>query len=812
MKIKYLLESIDHGTVVLPEFQRGYVWSRNQVKSLFQSLYQRFPVGSLLTWSTRADETELRGSSVSGSDNVKLLLDGQQRVTSLYGVLRGKPPQFFEDAERAKAFTGLYFNLESETFEFHAKTKMAANPLWVSVTNLMTNGPESVTEKLADDESISKKDYNRYVSCAHWLYGIREIELHNEDISGNDKTIDVVVDIFNRVNSGGTKLSKSDLALARICAIRPDAREELRGAIKRWYDAGFDFKLDWFMRCVNVVATDTARFEEMNNLSAEDFGVAVKRAEQAIDFLLNLVSNRLGLDHDRVLFGKYVFPVMVKFVVDTGGSINDTFTQNRLLFWYLYQGMWGRYSVSIESIIDRDLNVLKEQGLDGLINEIEKSRGTLQVRPEDFEGWSVKHRFYPVLYMLTRISDSKDFCTGLPLSKHLLGKGSNLELHHIFPKALLYEAGYSEPQVNAVANFAFLTESSNRKLGKQPPEDYLADVDQNHDGVLMSQWVPQDISLRSTDRYLDFLDMRRQLLAQSTNELLTGLQQGKLSNTHMTGRTAARISDEADATLRSLSDWCAKLGLARPDIYSEIVDDKTGKPLVYPDAVWPEGMQHGLGDKVALLLEPHKESESRLGELGYRFFTSYQALEHYIQEVLDIELENVIVPEYFFNLGALIATGESKTVEYKSTARWDLRANKVNKNLVHAVTKTVCGFLNAGGGVLLIGVEDNGNIIGLSNDMRTLGDKANRDSYERFIRDHLNNSLSVSIAGTIDIDFQEDSGADVCIVRVKASDRPVFSIPEQGGNEPSEFWVREGNLTRKLSGDRMLKYQSRRWE
>lgn len=87
MKIGFLLDSIDHGTVVLPEFQRGYVWSRDQVKGLIQSLYQRFPVGALLIWNTRADVTELRGSSASGSDNVKLLLDGQQRVTSLYGVV-----------------------------------------------------------------------------------------------------------------------------------------------------------------------------------------------------------------------------------------------------------------------------------------------------------------------------------------------------------------------------------------------------------------------------------------------------------------------------------------------------------------------------------------------------------------------------------------------------------------------------------------------------------------------------------------------------------------------------------------------------
>lgn len=638
MKIGFLLDSIDHGTVVLPEFQRGYVWSREQVKGLIQSLYQRFPVGGLLIWNARADVTELRGSTASGSDTVKLLLDGQQRVTSLYGVIRGKPPQFFEDPERAKAFTALHFHLDRQAFEFYAPTKMSDDPLWVSVTDLMLNGPETITEPLADDESISKKEYNTYVNRVQRLHGIREIELHDENLSGPEMTVDVVVDIFNRVNSGGTKLSKGDLALARICAIRPTARDELRAAIQHWTDAGFNLNLDWFLRCVNVVATGEAKFEAMKTLSAEDFAVAMKKAEHAIDFLLNLVSTRLGLDHDRVLLGRYGFPVMVKFVVDNGGSINDTAKQNRLMFWYVHQGMWGRYSSSTESTLDRDLAAFEEKGLEGLVAELELSRGTLRVRPEDFDTQTIGSRFYPILYMLTRVNDSQDFCSGLPLSHHLLGKGSNLEVHHIFPKALLYEHDYARPSVNAVANFAFLTAECNQKLGRRAPTDYFVQVSDNHPSALGSQWIPDEVALRQTDAYLGFLQARRRLLAEETNRLLDRLGDGHTTH-DVAGGGGGAISDEPTDELQQLSDWCAALGLARPDISGEIVDEETGEPLVYPDAAWPEGMQQRLGQKVALLLEPDEEMESRLGELGFRFFTSRQALEHYVEELLNVDLD-----------------------------------------------------------------------------------------------------------------------------------------------------------------------------
>ena len=79
-----------------------------------------------------------RGDGELAPGVVKLLLDGQQRITSLYGIIRKKPPQFFDGNERS--FTGLYFNLEDEVFEFYAPMKMEGNPLWINVTELMQEG------------------------------------------------------------------------------------------------------------------------------------------------------------------------------------------------------------------------------------------------------------------------------------------------------------------------------------------------------------------------------------------------------------------------------------------------------------------------------------------------------------------------------------------------------------------------------------------------------------------------------------------------------------------------------------------------
>ena len=159
----------------------------------------------------------------------------------------------------------------------------------------------------------------------------------------------------------------------------------------------------------------------------------------------------------------------------------------------------------------------------------------------------------------------------------------------------------------------------------------------------------------------------------------------------------------------------------------------------------------------------------------------------------------------------LIAAGESQTVEFKSTARFNLHTGQPDKRMEHVIAKTVCGFLNAEGGKLLIGVDDDANVIGLGDDMRTLGAKANPDGYELFLRQLLDNTLSAPTAATVRIQFEPYAGNDVCVVTVAASAKPVFAKAVEGGGPPSEFWVRIGNATKQLHGDDMIEYQDDHW-
>ena len=219
MKISTILDHIDSGHMALPEFQRGYVWNRDQVRGLFDSLYKRHPVGGLLVWATESKDAAHRGDGKLAAGVVKLLLDGQQRMTSLYGVVRGKPPNFFDGKERT--FTGLRFHLQDEIFSFYQPLKMRDDPLWIDVTDLMQqgmNGLGGFVSSIMSDDKLAPMlgDYTGRLSR---LLGIMDVDLHIEEVTGAAMTIDTIVDIFNRLNSGGTKLSKGDLALAKIWGI-----------------------------------------------------------------------------------------------------------------------------------------------------------------------------------------------------------------------------------------------------------------------------------------------------------------------------------------------------------------------------------------------------------------------------------------------------------------------------------------------------------------------------------------------------------------------------------------------------------------
>ncbi|WP_123668701.1 hypothetical protein [Actinocorallia herbida] len=332
-----------------------------------------------------------------------------------------------------------------------------------------------------------------------------------------------------------------------------------------------------------------------------------------IDTFLDAVSTRLGLDYGRVLLGHYAITVACRFLHLNGGTFADDEQRDRMLYWYVQTGMWGRFASSVETVLTRDYDTVRTSGLDGLIEELKHSRGgNLEVTPEDFAAATPGSRFFPVLYMLARVRDIRDLRTGKPA-------GPGQAVQHVFPKASLN--GYGRSETNAIANYWFGAPPA-------PGTTVSALLGEASAEALTSQWIPADPELWSAERYPDFLAARRELLAPAANAFLYELLTGRERPAPL---ERAQSKDEEDPELRRLSDELVELGFNRPQQQSEL-SSVPGLPVA--DAHWPDGLRTDLDDDpIVLIFELEESTRSGLDWAGYRVFTTTGAVLHYAQQL-----------------------------------------------------------------------------------------------------------------------------------------------------------------------------------
>lgn len=638
LSVSNILFQIDAGVLALPKFQRPYVWKRDDVRELMLSLYRGYPVGNLLVWDTTAHHDDVKGRQKLAAGVNKLLLDGQQRVTSLYGIIRGEAPAF-SDAD-PKAFLRLYFNVEEEVFEFQS-SRMRNDPLWVSVTELMQakQGAFDFTHRFPNH-----KQYE-YVSRLSKITQLMNKQFYVDRVSAEDMKLDDVVEIFNKVNSGGRTLSKGDLALAKISAYWPQAREAMQARFNAWQSNGYSindyqYKFDWLLRCINAILTGHSDFAELDrhDFTASDIKDGLKRACSHIDSALNLFNWRLGLDHRQVLGSPNALAAVVRFLDKLHADPIDS-ERDKLLYWYVHAMLWGRYSGTVETAIRQDLQAIDDGGVDALIGRLRHFRGSLKVEPHDLDGYNRGDRFYSLLYMLTRVYGTCDLSRNIGLSTGMYGDAFRLELHHIFPKSKLRAYGYlPQKEANAVANFTFLFKKTNREISAKLPESYFPHYESMHPGVLKSHWIPMDEQLWKIENYREFLVERRKLLAAAANDFLNELYHGSLpvspaaktiDRQEIETKPVSVESDEEESVLQEAMQWMEYNSLPRGEFGYELHDNENVHVATL-DLAWPLGVKEGISQRVALLIDEEPETLAIANANGYRYFTTLPQLQRYV--------------------------------------------------------------------------------------------------------------------------------------------------------------------------------------
>jgi predicted HTH transcriptional regulator len=146
----------------------------------------------------------------------------------------------------------------------------------------------------------------------------------------------------------------------------------------------------------------------------------------------------------------------------------------------------------------------------------------------------------------------------------------------------------------------------------------------------------------------------------------------------------------------------------------------------------------------------------------------------------------------------LILEGESDELEFKSTLRWDLKEGTVSKKLEEVIAKTVAALANGNGGTLIIGVDDDGVIVGLGHDYQSLGG-ADRDKFELHVRNVLNEAFGIAFVTKVQVRFHELHGEDVCQIDVEPAREPVVLVTkDKNGQKVEKIYVRSGNASQEL--------------
>lgn len=532
MQISKLLDQVEANAIVLPEFQREFVWKDSQAKELLDSLVREYPIGGLLVWSTD-DPPEIKNDAIDEEKQAlfEVLLDGQQRLTVLYMLIKDDYPPYYDPEEIKNDPRNLYFNVRNGGFHFENK-RVREGSEWVKVTDVFAEEvtPISLAGENAEADDELGKLAQRYEEQISQLKKIETLDIPLETLP---KSADVheAIELFDKINSQGTHLSDAELALAHMSAQWPQVRRRMKEKQVQLADQGFDFNLNFYVKTMIGVLTETMTYENIHDAPRNELTkqwVTLAEEDGIFDYVVNVLQNEAHIPGSEYINTR---DVLIPFIAHLNRHDKQITHEEKVQFlrWIYAAMMWSRYSGSADSRVEHDLALLEaENPTEHLMQEIRDDRGRIEVEPSDLAGRGKRtRRFYNMLHIVTRANEPVDWKTGAPL------KGAyNLESHHIFPKSHLYgryDGGKSEHRklVNEIANRAFLTPETNRHIIRdRPPSEYLPEVAEDFPEALQSQFIPMEEELWQIENYEEFLAKRRQSIADAINDYMDDLQIG----------------------------------------------------------------------------------------------------------------------------------------------------------------------------------------------------------------------------------------------------------------------------------------------
>jgi hypothetical protein len=518
LSIREILEQVGRGQIRIPAFQRGFVWEPDRVAYLMDSIYKRYPFGSLLFWRTRE---KLKFDRKLGPFElpepkadypIDYVLDGQQRVTSIYGVFQSDLPT----PEGKENWLPIYFDLSAEPTAQDSQF-VALPPDKVDHDK---HFPLSVLFNTVAYRKANEHRKDEVVEMIDRMQEIfKEVKIPVQTSTTEDKT--TVAIIFERVNRQGVELDTLQLLSAWTWSEEFQLHDQFADLADELAPFGFEEvggDTNLLLRCCSAILKADASPQALMSINGSDvrkgFDKVTNGVKYAVDYLRrHFLAEKLN----NLPFTTLLVPLSVFFAVSGTKEASYTNAQReKISRWFWRASFSKRYSSAVLRNLNADIEqmaVLRDTGDSNL------GGFPVEITPEFFKsntfGFNNVNTKTFVLLLASRAPRS--FISGQPVDlAKTLKEANRTEFHHMMPRAFLKANTAAQWDENILANFAFLSRADNREIGGVAPSVYRAKMPEDVTEILESAITSETLF---SDDFTAFINERAELLARAAAKL-----------------------------------------------------------------------------------------------------------------------------------------------------------------------------------------------------------------------------------------------------------------------------------------------------
>lgn len=512
ISIPDILDQVAKGQIRVPAFQRGYVWEPDRVAYLMDSIYKRYPFGTLLFWRTKEKLTVERDLGPFKLPEpredypVDYVLDGQQRITSIFGTFQTNLP-----AGSGPAWTDIYFDTEAED--------SAQDTLFVALSPTDAAGTRyfpirTLFDPAAFRRATSKLHDDKVTRIDRVYTAFQQTQIPVQVSKTEDKA--TVAIIFERVNRQGVELDTLQLLSAWTWSEDFQLQEAFKDLTEELAPFGFEGvggDSNLLLRCCSAVLSQDASPEALMSLNGnkvrQNFQTVMNGVRYAVDYVR---SNFAAESIANLPFTTALVPLSVFFAVPGNSEADITDAQRRQINqWFWRSAFTKRYSSGVLRSLNADIKemrALREKGVSKL------GDFAADVKKEFFleNTFGMGNVNTKTFILMLATKGPLSFKSGMPVDLAKTLKASNrAEFHHLMPKAFLRSSCQNSYSEGILANYSFLSRADNRALGGVAPSLYKSKMPADHAKILDAAIVPSELF---NDDYSSFVMLRAQMLTE----------------------------------------------------------------------------------------------------------------------------------------------------------------------------------------------------------------------------------------------------------------------------------------------------------